>query len=494
MKYMIVSLLLLLLGVMPVGSQILPGVESVDRLWQKNETRIYRFIADTVHDIGTLEVTMTSHDGDQFSFRHKLFLELSKVERGVDLSNEGKITVYARGLFHSGDMEIKLGDRQAEIEATYDEANLKISGNEDSGDSREFEIPVDGRVFLYESYLPYQLELALAAYDFVPGEDIIFPSVSLQNKFATEYEVAVSGKFGAAGAHNIDSVWALAMLRPEQLLLYFDESKRLIKIVDEENNLEINLVSVKYAPSSQATKSSSLTPFRDRMPIYGIYIAAVGLGLLVMGKKGYSDKTAYLMLLIGATLYPLIYLLHDPMQLYYGRAVLQGAGEGMAWWAIPPALLTGLIYQGLKILPLLIFMRVKRQKAESLIYLGAFIGAGFGLVNAFASELSGTKFLTILYMLNNISMVLFHILTGALIGYGLARSKVMFCFAVAVALHASTVYLSVFVDPSLSAAQTFMAIRQMVIITGLYHLALFIGMFFLKQLFLNTLGPAKGKR
>lgn len=497
LKYRIVSLLLILFGVMLIGAQTLPGVKSIDRLWQPGETRLYRFIADTVHEIGTLEVTMAAGEEGRFSFSHKLSLEFSKVDKGENLSIEGNLSVFASGLFHAADMEIKLGDKQADIEASFDESSLAVRGREENGVEQEFDIPVNGAVFLYESFMPYQLELALASHEFIPGENILFPSVSLQNRYATDYEVTVSGKFGTAGARNVDSVWALVMLRPEQLLLYFDEGKRLIKVVDDANSIEINLVSVKLAPGGQggqSTKSKSLTAFRDRLPIFGIYLAVASLGLLVLAQKGYSNKFAYVLLLIGGGLFPLIYLLHDPLQLSYGRSVLRGAEEGLAWRAIPAAIFTGLIYQGLKFVPLLIIKRIKDFKAESWICLGAFVGAGFGLVDAFASEQSGTKILTILYALNNISMILFHLLTGALIGYGLACRKQITYFLIAVLLHAITIYIWIFVNPSLSAAQTLLAIRQMVIVTGLFHLTLFVGFFFLKRRFLSSLNRYKGKR
>jgi RsiW-degrading membrane proteinase PrsW (M82 family) len=144
-----------------------------------------------------------------------------------------------------------------------------------------------------------------------------------------------------------------------------------------------------------------------------------------------------------------------------------------------PALLTGLIQETLKLIPLLLAGRWLKLKPIALISLGAFIGAGFGWVEAchIVAPLFQARALTGYTLIERVFTIMFHATMGAALGYGVARKQIWQFWLAAVGLHTLGTYLIVFVQLKM------LTIKSLNIIIGLYDIVLLIVMVGLQRMY-----------
>ena len=112
--------------------------------------------------------------------------------------------------------------------------------------------------------------------------------------------------------------------------------------------------------------------------------------------------------------------------------------------------------------------------------LGAFVGAGFGWIEA--CNLIGPQFqartLTGYALVERVFTIMFHTTMGAAIAYGVARRKIWQFWLTAVGLHAFGNYLIVFVQLKK------LTIKSLNIILAFYDMALLALMIYLKRVYI----------
>lgn len=496
MKTALALVLIAVWGVNPAWAQTLPGVKKLDDHWVEGEKKTYRFLMDST-EVGRLEAVLDDvHRGGnekQFGLSEKLELDLSRLGQDFHLQVKSRLSVSASGHFRATDVTVTLGEQSERIEAAYD-ANARTIAVTRSGDpSSTKALPVDGPVFALDDFMIDQLELALAMQDISPEKTIVMPVVSPQRMFTTEYEFLVVGRTQVRYGVFTDSVWQIDMVRPAQQTIYIDDYHHLVKLFDPGRNVTVEMVRDPFAGRAKPAKSFAehINDQMRRLPIYGFYLLVTLVWLAFLGRDGFRTSWSYLLFLLGMLAYPIVFITQAPLQQLYGMKVIAPAlsqGRSIFVSAMIPSLLVGIIQETLKMALLLLATRLGRFKPAALISLGAFVGAGFGLIEAchITGPLFQSRVLTSPVMAERIFSILLHVTLGAGMAYGLVRRKAWQFWLAAVGLHALAAYLVIFVQLKVLTVKAFQ------IMVAVYDLALLAGMVVLQWRF--KLRQVKGRR
>ena len=484
-----------------VSAPTLRAVAAITDFWPEGESRIYNFTLDDSVEVGRIEVTLTNveiKDGKVVSCEidEDLYLNLRQFDKGADLKVRGLLTLDGSGNFLSTALDITVDENSQALAVSFDSVQNLITGFWGEDDSQGTKINVEGPIGIYDDYMIDHLEIALSRHNLIPGTDIKFKALAAQKMYVTDYEFKVLDKVAVNYPTYTDSVWPLAMIRPTARMVYINAAHKIVKLIDHNQKLTVEIIGLSSAPRTQSTTTAtnSLDNIISRLPIYGFYFLITGVGLLLLGRDCLKDKTAYFMFLIGCLMYPLIFYIQLPLQQSYADTIAKPAlykGQSFALYAIIPALITGLIQQTLKLIPLILLVRFKRPQPLHLISIGAFVGAGLGMIDAWhiVGPLFQFRGLTTLTLAEKGFSILFHIAGGALIGYGIARRKTIRFWLTAVLIHGLAGYMIVFVQ-----TQAFTA-KGLTVANALYSLAFLAMMYYYQRAYRKAMtGVRKGKR
>ena len=475
--------LLLLVGTAPLIAQSLPAAKTIGDFWTKGEKKTYQFVFGGL-DTGRLEATLDDiikeGGSTRFEINEKLTLDSIPQIMPGPLVVEGKLTVDALGRFLSVDYRIRAAGGEEELHAVYNAgAGTVTIGRGDDGRAEQT-IEVSGPVFIFDPYMLDQLELALAMNTLSREGRFALKLLSPQRMFAAEYEFSVPGRVQVRYGAFADSVWQVNMISPAQSTVYVDRKHRLVKFLESDQKLEAETLYDPFAARKAGSKGifGWVNNQMSRLPIYGFY-ALISLACLIfLARDSYRLRWSYVLLILGGIAYQFIFITQVPLQEFYALKVLAPAlamGQSIFIGAIVPALLTGLIQQALKLVPLLIAMRLPKIKPMAFISLGAFVGAGFGFVEAcqIAGPVFQSRTMTSFTLVERIFTVLFHTTTGALMGYGVAQRKIWQYWLASSGLHALSSYLIVFVQMRLATVktlQTIIAVYDFILVAGMVFL------------------------
>ncbi len=492
MKSTVLFLCLLLLSVSAI-SQTLPGVSSIEDYWPEGEQKQYTFFINE-QKIGRLSATHTS-GGDRFcSIEEALLLDLASIGLGPRLEINNSLTVYRTGHFMSANMDVTVNGETPKLSVLFDSstATARAVLNGDNANPQERYL---GRLtYLCDNNMIDQLEMALAFQDIIPGDSFTIPVFLAQSMSTTEFSFTVVGQTEIQYGSHTDSVWQLQMTKPAAQVLYLDETHDLVKIVDTNQNLKIE-----YQRDSLETRDTPIlqeTTFFGshirRLPLYGLYLLICAFWLLFLGHDSYRSGWSYALFGLGGIAFAGIYITQVPLQQYYAINVLTPIMQSNGSVYLPatiPAIISGLVQETLKIIPLLLVALVTRPRAFALISLGAFVGAGFGFIEA--SHITGPLFesqvLSNLAVFERTFAILFHVVSGALLGYGIALRKWWIYWLIAAGLHALGNYLILF------AQMQILTVNALEIILSLYDILLLTGVFIIQRNFKRGAIKARGK-
>ena len=188
-----------------------------------------------------------------------------------------------------------------------------------------------------------------------------------------------------------------------------------------------------------------ITAFFSNPSAWGIGLAVI-FGIVwtaSLKPSGLRRPTFWIVLLAGAVLFaPAIAWIQSPLQSQVGTAIIKAMGlpsyqNELLWAGIPVILLSGLVQEGAKLLPVVAFWLFKHRELDpqSALIIGAVTGVGFGVFEAqwvlngvFASGWSWANFqaygfIGIAAFPERFFTVAFHTASTALAGWGLARGK-----------------------------------------------------------------------
>jgi hypothetical protein len=178
------------------------------------------------------------------------------------------------------------------------------------------------------------------------------------------------------------------------------------------------------------------TPFFRKFGLWGV---AIGSALLTV------VATAFIF-------FPLNYYYSQWLDSTFSDSTLSSM---MLLWTIPMVLVIGLVQEGAKIIPMLLWRIGEKPDIKTSMMIGAAAGAGFGLFQAFNGfayifasgwvwdyvTSGGVEALLPFWV--QFWMIVCHIGISAIVGYGLATGRGLGFYFLAALLHAVVVYFSV---------------------------------------------------
>jgi len=438
------------------AAQTLSGVRDIAQYRPQGEIRSYTFIAEE-KEIGRLETEIVDsrrvNGRPIYTVREQLNIDLSGLSLGFRFDVSQKSTIDEFGRLREAEATVRMDEREEDIRVHVDtDSGLVVYDRGEDGPAART-ITIDEPVFAADDFMLDQLELMLAVHDLIPGRVIIVPTVSVRSMYATEFEFQVVGRTQIQYGAFTDSVWQVNTVRPSRAVLYIDRQHLLVKYIDVDKKLSAELKRDPFAerPGPSRSIAERIDDQMERAPIYGFFLLVSAIWLIFLGRDGFANRRAYLLFAVGMLVYPIILFTQAPLQKAYGANVLApalGRGSSIFSLAILPSLITGIIQQTLKFIPLLLVARYARVKPWHMISLGAFIGAGFGFAEAChaAGPLFQARQLLTISLFDRIFAILLHAVLGAAIAHGIAIGRSWQFWLAAIFVHGFTIYLGIFVQ------------------------------------------------
>ena len=466
-KLLILFLFISIFSSLSYAERSVDGFERFSDFREIGEFRLWTFIVKD-STIGSLVSTVKDKvkiDGVHgFYIEQKLNLDYNKAGIALTMNIRNQHFITHDG-FHLGDeMELNINGQQEELYITCD--NDKLVGYVTrGGDKVEKEIPYNPNGFAIENNYFDQLELFLAArnlsvgttfedsvympqsmvYTFIKGEVIEFDNIQLYNEV-------------------FDSSFVIQLTHPVTQTLYFTPDKRLVKVDIPSQNLKVYLDAVQNPEKAKRAleklakekgdKSVGFTTTKPIGTLFGITFVYILFGFLSVTffiKDGYNLSISYVAMFIGGLIFVVIPFTQIPWQEsifknYFIPNVLEGSGSAFMWGLLP-AFVAGFIQECLKIVSIFLFIHIAKCKNQHFTIIGAMVGLGFGIVEA--CYLAGGIPTSVLFGVNLVErgfMILFHVTSGALLGYVFRREtlKIVTIVLITIVINSLFRYLPIF--------------------------------------------------
>ncbi len=240
----------------------------------------------------------------------------------------------------------------------------------------------------------------------------------------------------------------------------------------------------------------SITSFFANSSPWGIGLAIIfgAIWLAILRPLNWREPGPWIVLVVSALLFaPSIAWVQQPVQTWISNRIVGTMGiiayqRDFLWTGIPVILVTGLIQEGAKLLPVVGYWLYKGRKIDPKIGLsvGALAGAGFGIFEAqwvlssiFASGWNWAYVQTFGFMgiagfWERFFSVGFHISSAALAGWGLAKGKGWQFYLLAAFLHFFLNYMTIFYQ------KRYVTVTQIEILIAIFAVILFGVVFWLR--------------
>jgi hypothetical protein len=473
-KILIVFSILLVSGALTAQAQrSLPAVESVDQFRSQGDSRSWVFVGrDSA--VGTLTSTVAgqqSVDGvDGIIIQQLLALDFRAIGSPVVFQFEGQQVVTNQGDYLGTQMEITVNGITERLMLKRDGSQLVGSATR-AGEPYESRADFQPGTFAAGDYMLDLYELYLARHDIQVGltiDDILFDSRSLMS-------VAIQGEVEQFTSVPLvegqtDSVFAIHLSRPQEQYLFFSPDRRLVRADFPLQGIQAiqttGGVGGGRNPAQGQTSSrvSQNQGAADRGPVRSVdfetllsyaprYLVLTIIGLvclaLVVG-AGVKRPANYLALLIGGGSYALVTVTQLPLQEYLMQNVfLPGLarGESPYFLALWPSLAGGGLQEILKSAAILVTMRLGKLSVRQAAIIGAFCGAGFGIIEAChtTSILTGVSLFSV-NLVERSALIMLHACTGALLGWGISggAQRWLGVFVATVLVNSAVRYIPIF--------------------------------------------------
>ncbi|MFC1475146.1 hypothetical protein ACFLQG_00725, partial [Candidatus Zixiibacteriota bacterium] len=395
-------------------------------------------VKDTV--IGELRSTVkgekTIDDKTAITVEEKLNLDYTKTSTNLTTDFSNKIYFETSGRFLGLESELTINEATGGLDLERDGDFLKGVSKRGENEIEE-KIIFDPDKFAIENNFLDQYELFWAMRDFKVGdviEDSIFNWQSLS--YSKIYAKIESYDYKNLYNKLFDSVFVIIYNQPLEQIHFFTLDNRLVKASIPSIKQKVYLDAVRAPAKSEASR----IPARE-VPLVETILALLlyfGFGLfsiIFFIKQGYRSWVTYLFFIAGGALFTIIPFTQIPLQgLLIKKLFIPGISSGgsLYLWGLTPALSVGLIQELLKLIGLIVIFKLTDIKSNKYPILGAALGFGFGLVEAaYIAIASGNPDLLNINLLERGFTILFHVASGALIGYALSqRTKTLFIFLI----------------------------------------------------------------
>ena len=309
--------------------------------------------------------------------------------------------------------------------------------------------------FSFDQLYLDELEMFFAMHDFKVGdtirEDVFIPPVMLKGRFLAIVSDWVQKPWGRG---TVDSVFQIEVRQPRNLLVYFTRDNRLVQAAYRGQQLVAYQYSIENRVNS-GSQSEGFT-FRDigrLIPAYFLYLIFGAIALAFFATQYFRSSRLYVALAAGAFGFIAIPLLQTPLQMWLFEDVLLpklAVGGSPYFWSIFPALAAGIIQTAVIVVVMGLLMRFTNPGKSRYVALTAAIAVGLGIVEACHQAAFSTGDLFTRSLLERAFMILFHCISGGLIGWGLMKGwrseRWIIAALIVVAANSFLRYLPIFVQ------------------------------------------------
>jgi hypothetical protein len=395
------------------------------------EYRLWTFISrDSV--VGTL-VSTVSENTDMggtpgIVINEKLSYDYHKIGSALSIELQSKHVVSPQGYYLGDDMNLTVNDQTSRV--FLNREGSEISGYFTRGSEKiPQSVPFPQTGFAWDANLVDQLELFLAMRDLKVGDTITDSILEPQAMIISPVRMIVE-RFGNIRLYNqvFDSAFVIHVVEPQESRAYFTPDKRLAKVEIPGTSTKIYLDAVRKASASSVAKPSAaitLGRILQAIPSFIIYLIFAALSVFLFVAKGFKKHSAYLAFAAGCVLFWTIPFIQVPVQQLLMKSVVfpEVTGGGSIFvWSILPSLLTAVMQVVVLLFGLIGVAWWRSAKTSDLAVIGAFCGAGFGLLEgSYVSLISSAAPVASLALLERAFMILFHATAGVLIGVAYMR-------------------------------------------------------------------------
>jgi len=433
----------------------LPPLKSIEKLRPKGSERTY-LIKYKDEQAGVL---VSKFDGTAkfegvncYRFSENYNLNLTPYDVDYAITTINKHYVNKKGYYVGDDMSINANNQTQKLYLYNKDENL--SGHFKRGETiEEISRPLEKNILALDNMMIDQIEIFLAFHNVYTG-DTIYDSVFVpQLQTIMPVKVAVVGFEWTRYGELFDSAYVCHFLQPNDQIVYYTKSRKVIRIDQEQQDLHIHLYETELDRTAPKVQAFTFSDFIQRLPLNVTYLIFAIIFSSMFLPKYHKTAAIYIAFVLGAAMLFIVKETLFPLQKWFGEQYLIPgikAGGSLYYYAIFPSLFSGLFQEAAKMIPLLIVYLWKKPRQEFSITLGAFCGLGLGFVMAgwftgAAYQAGGLKIIS-LAVFGQIIMILFHGVAGAAFGYGLNRGikYIGIIWPATVLIHAFSEYLLVF--------------------------------------------------
>lgn len=439
----------LLTGVSIQAQRSIPASNSFIDYRPVGETRVWSFLMkdSTIGQlISTVEKEIKINGEAGYSLNNRIYLNYGKIGDSLVLDISGKHFIGNEGAYLGDDLKFIVNSQEERLK--FEKDGLEISGYiTRSGKKNDFAIPCpEGRFAIDNNFMDHY-EAYLAMKDLKVGvsfrDSIFMPQSALMG--VIEGEVV---DFSWQQLHKtlFDSVFVIKLTSPQEMEMFFTADKRLLKTNIHSQNMRIYLDAVQQRPKSKTQDISfTLNSFIRLLPTYGIFILIGLLSVSIFTAKQIICRISLISFCTGVISVLIVIWIQFPLQNYLFRIIyapLLANGQASYFKGLLTILPAGIIQEGLKIIGIILLLTIMKCKKDNSILIGSMFGTGLGIAVAFyLVSLMPPVGIFNWSILERVSWILFHTVSGALFGWAYYNGKSKIVFIVI-----ATIFVNVFLQ------------------------------------------------
>lgn len=419
------------------------------------ETRLWTFVSrdSTIGQLISVvkeEIEINGRHG--YVINNKLAINYRRPDNQLVMEIQGDRYVSDEGYYLGDKLKIKINDitEKFEFELKGDvlEGFFTRSGKKESRT-----IPFPDDFFAWENYFVDQLELFLAMKNIRAGDTLVDSLYLPQSMYKEPLFGTVDAfLYKELYQNKFDSVYQIHLTLPQEFHAFLTRDGKLVRLDFPHYRIRAYLDLVRQKPPSPTPLKYGFNTFLSALPSYVFYLIVAVFSALFLALGGFRWRFSYLAFLIGAVVYFLMLVTQIPIQKYIITRwlvplVTAGGSLYVSGWL--PALAAGLIQETVKLATIIVVLFGFRIRENRFLYIGTFCGVGFGFMEAcYLARPIGILNLFSGALLESSFLILFHALSGTVLGYALSGTsrRIVFCLTGLVLFNTFLRYLPVFVQ------------------------------------------------
>lgn len=440
-----------------VGSRSVSRSLSIEAYRPVGEVRVWTFVSrdSAVGQLSSTVLERTTIDGrPALKIAEKLSFDYRKIGSELTIGTEGVHLVSSDGVYLGDDLTVSIADKTENLTVRRVGDSVVATftrGGEEIRQAQAFR----RNGFGWDNNYLDQLEMLLAMRDLTVG-DVIIDTVFAPQPMVTSPVYARVEEFRNIRLYNnrSDSCFVIRLTEPEQWVLYFAPNKRLVKVEmpGQSTKVYLDVVQKGMKQAASVAKPFDWVRLIRMIPSFLAYLIITALALVFYVKRGYRWLNAYFALLAGGVLFWAVPFSQTPLQTWtitHWLIPQVTAGGSLYAWGLLPGLVAGVVQAGLLLLALWLVVRLRRPGESQIALLGAFCGAGLGLLEAcYQGYATNASTVFSFQLLERGALILFHVTAGLVIGDALTWNdrRLVGALGLAVVINALLRYLPVFVQ------------------------------------------------